>query len=351
MTILDKTELIAQWASEVREGYVEEATYDGVVRAACEVIPDAEFVSMTIRTPDGFETLSSTSALATQADELQYTLTEGPCVEAALTGEWIRSGHVRTDPRWLRWGPQAAELGVVSLLSVPLYSQDRQIGALNMYATSPGRFVDRDEIDLALIFAIHATTALTASRLANGLEIAVSSRHLIGVAQGVLRERYGLTLDQSFALLRRISSHENIKIAALARLIIDAGSPPAAEPTPDSIVAEGGRPHRAWQCAFSPRNTPQQGETQPWTRLPRGPGCRANGHRGRPPGNTYEPQERPVLTREGCGRVDLSPGVGWIGEACSLVGTPRVSTTRRATSTSLTFSCEEILRSRSNARS
>jgi AmiR/NasT family two-component response regulator len=62
---------------------------------------------------------------------------------------------------------------------------------------------------------------MSAARLVSGLQTAVQSRHLIGVAQGILMNRYELTLEQSFEVLRRFSSQANIKLRDLATTVIE----------------------------------------------------------------------------------------------------------------------------------
>jgi AmiR/NasT family two-component response regulator len=61
---------------------------------------------------------------------------------------------------------------------------------------------------------------LTSARLVDGLEVAVGSRHLIGMAQGVVMERYGLSADQAFSLLQRLSSTTNTKLRDIAGQIV-----------------------------------------------------------------------------------------------------------------------------------
>lgn len=56
----------------------------------------------------------------------------------------------------------------------------------------------------------------------------MESRHLIGVAQGILMHTYDLDLDRSFELLRRYSSHTNTKLRDVARHVVDHGRLPAA---------------------------------------------------------------------------------------------------------------------------
>ena len=166
------------------------------------------------------ETVAASSEVARLCDALQYDLGEGPCLEAIWDNDWYATHDTSTDTRWPRWGPRVAEQGVGSVLSMQLATETETLGALNLYA-GPTHAFTPDDIDLALIFAAHATNALSAARLVTGLQTAVQSRHLIGVAQGILMNRYELTLDQSFEVLRRFSSQANIKLRDLAAAVIE----------------------------------------------------------------------------------------------------------------------------------
>ena len=143
-----------------------------------------------------------------------------------MGSEWTRSGDIAVDDRWPTWGPRAHAMGARSLLSVSLVGVDETIGALNIYSHASGGFAKREDVDLAILFSVHAALALTASHKQSGLETALHSRHLIGVAQGVLMERYGLTLEGSFQLLRRYSSVTNTKLADIARDLVTSGALP-----------------------------------------------------------------------------------------------------------------------------
>ena len=224
---MDVASLMAPLTQDLQSEEGEENTVEAIAAKAITMLPDAQCVSLTVPAGRGrHQTLVSTDPMAEKADAAQYALAEGPCLDAAHEVEWTRSGNVREDVRWPRWGPEANALGVGSLLSVALFAQSGRVGALNMYNDKPGRFADRDEVDLALIFAAHAGHALGTARLFAGLQTALVSRHEIGAAQGILMERFGLSLEQSFALLRRLSSHSNIKIAAIAHRIVETGELP-----------------------------------------------------------------------------------------------------------------------------
>ena len=64
---------------------------------------------------------------------------------------------------------------------------------------------------------------LAYSRTEQNLWQAIDSRNLIGQAQGILMERFGLTPDSAFAVLRRYSQHHNRKLAVLAEELVTTG--------------------------------------------------------------------------------------------------------------------------------
>jgi GAF domain-containing protein len=204
----------------------EQPTLQTVAERAVAIVPGCEFASVSLRRRRGrIETTASTSELASACDALQYELEEGPCLEAVWDGDSYLAENLATDTRWPRWGPRVAGMGVGAILSIRLSTDHETIGALNLYATRPHAY-SADDVDLALVFTVHATNALNSARLVTGLQTAVHSRHLIGVSQGILMATYDLTMDQSFELLRRYSSQTNTKIRDVAQHVVDTGSLP-----------------------------------------------------------------------------------------------------------------------------
>lgn len=199
----------------------ERPTLQSVVERAVEVVPACDWASVTLRRRrHRTETVAASADLARQADQLQYDLDEGPCLEAVETGEPRLSNRLAESRDWPHWGPRAAQIGVHALLGIQLSTDEEVLGALNLYAGKPDAFV-REDVDIAEIYATHATNALTAARLSSGLRTALHSRHMIGVAQGILMQLYELSLDQSFELLRRYSSHSNTKLSEVAEHVVE----------------------------------------------------------------------------------------------------------------------------------
>jgi GAF domain-containing protein len=205
----------------------EQPTLQTVADRAVSVVPACEHASVSLRRRRGrIETSASTSELASACDALQYDLEEGPCLDAVWDADNYLAEDIATDRRWPNWGPRVAEMGVGAVLSIRLASESETIGALNLYAAEPFVFT-RDDVDLALIYTLHAANALNSARLVSGLQSAVQSRHMIGVAQGILMVTYELTMEQSFELLRRYSSQSNTKIREVAQHVVDSGGLPA----------------------------------------------------------------------------------------------------------------------------
>ena len=147
------------------------------------------------------EAIAASSPLADRIDAWQDELSEGPGLAAIETNELQLVDDLHTDARWPGWAARATGAGVGSGLSVPLSSESHALGALNLYAAKPFAF-DAVSVERAQIFAIR-DDRVVAARLVTGLRTAVQSRHVIGVAQGIIMQRYEMTLEASFEVLRR----------------------------------------------------------------------------------------------------------------------------------------------------
>jgi GAF domain-containing protein len=219
----------AQVSQDLMQIGEETPTLQSVVERAVEVVPACDWASVTLRRRrNRTETVAASSDVAVQVDQLQYDLGEGPCLEAAVTGQPRVSNHLATSQDWPRWGPRAADIGVHAILGIQLSTAEEVLGALNLYSGTPGAF-GHEDLDVADIYATHATNALTAARMSSGLRTALHSRHMIGVAQGILMQTYELTMEQSFELLRRYSSHTNTKLADVAEYVVTHGALPDSD--------------------------------------------------------------------------------------------------------------------------
>lgn len=225
----DGTRLAAYFAQIAEELLADpgEVTFARVVRRAVEVVPAADHGGITLRQRRGrAETVAATDDLVVEVDSAQYALREGPCLDAAFETESCVVHDLHAEERWPRWSRVALDHGLRSALAIRLHAEDRTLGALNLYAERPGAF-DRDTVDTALVFASHAAEALNKARLVSNLEAALESRHLIGMAQGVLAVRYDVPYEAAFTVLQRYSNDHNIKLREVARMVLDSRELPS----------------------------------------------------------------------------------------------------------------------------
>lgn len=217
--LADAARSMQGWAST-------QSTLEKVVLVATEIIQGCDLVGISIVHSDGIDTPVGTSEALTQIDEFQFVLKEGPCFEALHMHEVVHSGDLANDQRWPRWGPLVAkEVGVNSIVSYRLYTTRDTLGAMNLYSKKLDAF-DADDINNGHALAAHVAVALAASQNAENLELAITNRTMIGRAEGILMERFGLSPDQAFAVLRRVSQGRNVKLNRVAEELVRTGETP-----------------------------------------------------------------------------------------------------------------------------
>ncbi len=203
-----------------------------VAHFAARAIPRADGAGVTLlrsdRADSAVEALAASAAFVEEIDEIQYrVLNEGPCITAVRERRSVRSGSLGGEKMWPRFGPRVGRLGVHSVLSLPLLLPDRVVGAINVYAREKDVFDER-ATELGELFASPAAVAVHNARvldqaltLTTQLQEALLTRPVIDQAVGLLRGRSGASSEEAFARLRAISQKENVKLAIVARRIVD----------------------------------------------------------------------------------------------------------------------------------
>ncbi|MFY0406646.1 GAF and ANTAR domain-containing protein [Solicola sp. PLA-1-18] len=191
---------------------------------------DACSVTLVDRTR--YRTAVSSDPAVTRADELQYELDEGPCVDAAQDQEHYTVRDVARDSRWPRWGPQAAQLGIGSVVAVRVPVDKQVVGAINLYCRDPRDF-DVDDLATGYLVAGQVGLALASALRIEHLRTAVESRTVIGQAQGIVMQRYGLDAETAWRSMTRVSQHRNVKVREVADLIVRDRELPGLAETAD----------------------------------------------------------------------------------------------------------------------
>jgi len=169
-----------------------------------------------------------TADFVREIDKVQYhELHQGPCITCMRSRRPAVSGSLGSDGRWPRFGGRVARLGVHSALSMPLMVEDQVIGAINAYAYDRDAFAEH-AVRLATQFAGPAAVAVfnahvlsTARDRAEQLQRALVSRNVIDQAIGIVRARIGVSAEEAFDRLTKISQVENTKLRVVAERLVD----------------------------------------------------------------------------------------------------------------------------------
>lgn len=203
-----------------------DATLAAMVHVALELIPGAAAASISVaRARRTMTSHAASSELAAIVDRLQEEHGEGPCLDAAYAETIVRVPDFGHEDRWPSFAPAAAEAGAKSMLWFQLYTDERDLGALNVYGSEAEVFTTASE-EAGLLVAAHAAVAFADAQHISRLHQALTTRDLIGQAKGILMERFKITAQQAFVVLTTVSSRSNLKLRDVAEQLATTGTFP-----------------------------------------------------------------------------------------------------------------------------
>ena len=199
-----------------------------LVTACAEALP-VSGVGLVLMSEDGpAGTVSVTDSAAAKLEDIQFTLGEGPCVEASRTGRPVLQPDLAaTGPaRWPGFSTSALDAGVRAVFAFPLRIGGIRLGVLDLYRDRAGALTD-DELAEALSFADAATTVLLHLQSLEpdaggplGVLPVVEDRAEVHQATGMVSVQAGVTLGQALALLQARAYATGGPISALARDVL-----------------------------------------------------------------------------------------------------------------------------------
>jgi GAF domain len=187
-------------------------------------------VGLALMTDDGpAGTVAATDRTALQLEELQFSLGEGPCVDASRTGRPVLQPDLaRTgQTRWPAFSAGAEAAGLVAVFAFPLRVGAIRLGVLDLYRTTVGVLTERELAD-SLTFADAATTLmLHLQARAAGWDppedslVVLDDRAEVHQATGVVSVQSAVTLHEALLLLRARAYAEQRPISELAVEVLE----------------------------------------------------------------------------------------------------------------------------------
>ncbi|WP_367326193.1 GAF and ANTAR domain-containing protein [Streptomyces sp. HUAS ZL42] len=157
--------------------------------------------------------LGASSEQAARLMEIQATLGDGPCLQAAETGAPVLASDLtagRDAVRWPVYAQQAAAAGVRAVYALPLGNRAVCVGTLDLYREAPGELDARDLRTARLVAGV-MTVALTglSHRDEDGdptdepaLDWLASDHDEIYQAMGMIMAQLGVGAEEALARLR-----------------------------------------------------------------------------------------------------------------------------------------------------
>jgi GAF domain-containing protein len=197
-----------------------QATLDAITAHAVAMHPAVQDAGLILLVGGKLVPQSVTGQAPQLLDSRQQNTGSGPCIEAAREQALICIDNMPCDPRWPGFSAAAQTCGVASMLCVPLWVNERTLGALSLYASEPGAFSEYDK-KVMETFATLAALALSKAQQREQFTGAIVSRDVIGQAKGIIMERYQVSAEAAFSLLTRLSQEWNVKLYKVARHIAE----------------------------------------------------------------------------------------------------------------------------------
>ncbi len=173
--------------------------------------------------------LCSTNQVSNLIEELQFTLGEGPCVDAYRYNDVVLEPDLAdpASPRWLAFTPPAVEAGARAVFGFPLRVGTVRLGALNLYRDRPGPLSDGQHAD-ALVMAdvaarwvLDVQAAAPPGGLARELEFGADFRFVVHNAAGMVAVQLGVSVGEALIHLRAYAFSHDRLLHDVAQEVVD----------------------------------------------------------------------------------------------------------------------------------
>jgi hypothetical protein len=193
--------------------------------AACVRSLPVSGVGLALMTDEGpAGIIAATDGAAVELEQLQFTLGEGPCVDASQTGRPVLQPDLaRTAPlRWPAFAGGALDAGIRAVFAFPLRVGAIRIGVLDLCRDRAGP-LSPDELTEALSFADAATLVLLHAQAGSpvrGPVPVLDERAEVHQATGVVSVQAAVGLAEALVLLRARAFAEDRPVGDLARDVL-----------------------------------------------------------------------------------------------------------------------------------
>ena len=173
----------------------------------------------------------TTNDVSMLIEELQYTLGEGPCIDAHREHAPVAEPDL-ADPATVRWSEfsrSAVAAGARAVFGFPMSVGKVHLGALNLYRDRPGPLTDEQYADALVVADVAGRAVLTMQAgafpgaLGAALEAGGNFRFVVHQASGMVAVQLGVPVEDALMRLRAHAFANSQTVSDVARDVV-AGS-------------------------------------------------------------------------------------------------------------------------------
>jgi hypothetical protein len=170
----------------------------------------------------------SSNTVSTLIEDLQYTLGEGPCVDAYQHDQPVLEPDLADPvvPRWLAFTPPAVAAGALAVFGFPMQVGAVRLGALNLYRDHPGALTDDQHADALVMAGVAARAVLDmqaharSGALATELESGADFRFVVHQASGMVSAQLDVSVAEALIRLRAYAFANDILLPDVAEAVV-----------------------------------------------------------------------------------------------------------------------------------
>ncbi len=173
--------------------------------------------------------LCTSNAMSDLIEQLQYTLGEGPCLDAYHQERPVLEPDLAypETPRWPAFSAPAIEGGVRAVFGFPLQVGSVRLGALNLCCDRPGPLSDDQYADALVVADIAAQAVLVLQaeappgQLAAELAAAADFHYVVHEASGMVAVQLGASVREAQVRLRAYAFAHDRSLNEVAKDVMD----------------------------------------------------------------------------------------------------------------------------------
>ena len=162
-------------------------------------------------------------------EDLQFTLGEGPCIDAFTSERPVCEPDLRNPAtaRWPAFSGPAVDAGVRAVFGFPLRAGTMSLGALDLYLDEPGELGPDQMSDAVELANVISDTVLSIQSdaspgvLARELDASLHDRSVVHQASGMVSCQLGIDVTDALSRVRAHAFSDNRPINDVARDIVE----------------------------------------------------------------------------------------------------------------------------------